>query len=120
MAVEFHESQGGWVAEGGKYQMRHEGQRVGQRFALFVSGRREASFYASSSKHSDEHGPVYIWTLGVSAKTAEVVIGVESYATLYRAFFEAYQRSFKSLPHGRVMLAFDRDIEAKEWERWGP
>lgn len=120
MAVEFHESGCGWSAEGGKYQIRYEGQRVGQRFTLLVDGRREASFYASSEKRAGEHGQEYIWILGTPARTGDIAIGVETYGSLYRAFFEAYQRSFKSLPQGPVTLTFDPDIEAREWNRWGP
>lgn len=119
MVVNFQKSEEGWIAEGGKYQMRYESQRVGMRFILCVNGTREASFYASGPQRAPVDGPEYIWTIGTSETTAQTGLGFETYATLYHAFFEAYQSSFK-LPPGRVLLAFDPELEKKEWIRLGP
>jgi hypothetical protein len=119
MAVNFKKSEEGWIAEGGKYQILYEGQRVGMRFVLCVNGTREASFYASGPQRSPVDGPEYIWTIGTSETTAQTGLGFETYATLYQAFFDAYQRSFK-LPPGPVLLAFDPELEKTEWTRWGP
>lgn len=119
MVVKFEKAEDGWVAQCGKYQMRYQGQRVGRRFVLSVNGMQEASFYASGPHRSDADKPEYLYTIGTSERTAQTGLGLESYATLYLAFFEAYHSQFK-IPPGRVSLAFDPEIEMREWDRWGP
>ncbi|MDT8758554.1 hypothetical protein MZO42_07580 [Sphingomonas psychrotolerans] len=119
MVLKFEKAEDGWIAEGGKYQMRYEGQRVGMRFVLSVNGTREASFFASGPQRLGADEPEYLWTIGTSERAAQTGVGRESYATIYHAFFEAYQSLFK-LPPGQVSLAFDPQLEKKEWDRWGP
>ena len=119
MSICFEQSQNGWFAHGGKYEIRREGLRVGQRFTLFVNDKREASFFASPGQASGGDGPEYTWTLGVSQKTGETAVGFETYASLFSAFFKAYQNTMR-LPPGSVNIAFDPDVERNAWDRWGP
>lgn len=119
MTIHFEQANGCWKAQSGKYEVRRQGLRVGERFILSINGMQEASFYASCSKTAGDGGPEYIWTLGASQRTAENPVGLETYASVYRAFFETYQGSF-DLPTGPVSLAFDSEIERTEWDRWGP
>lgn len=78
---------GAWQAAHGKYEIRREGLRVGERFTLFVNGQREVSLFAWLDQ-SPGPNPVYTWTLGATPKTGETTIGVATYAMLYDAFFK--------------------------------
>ncbi|WP_232318188.1 hypothetical protein [Sphingomonas sp. TDK1] len=119
MSICFEHSQDGWFAGGGKYEMRREALRVGQRFTLFLNGQREASFFAWLEQESGPDGPTYSWKLGTSRKTGETAVGFETYASLFTAFFNAYQTTMR-LPRGSVAIAFDPDVERKVWDSWGP
>ncbi|RSU61107.1 hypothetical protein DAH56_06555 [Sphingomonas koreensis] len=119
MPIHFERTPQGWFAQGAKYEMRREGRRVGERFTLFIDGRREVSFFAWVDQTSGLQGPEYNWTIGASQGTAQTSVGVETYATLFGAFFAAYQRQM-SLPPGSLTISFDPGIEDKAWERRGP
>jgi hypothetical protein len=119
MPIHFERTPQGWFAQDAKYEMRREGKRVGARFTLLIDGRHEVSFFAWVDQASGAQGPAYNWTIGVSQRTAQTSVGVETYATLFDAFFLAYQRQM-SLPPGSLTISFDPDIESKAWDRWGP
>jgi hypothetical protein len=119
MTINFEKSEDGWLAQSGKYKMRREGLRVGERFTLFVNGQREVSFFAIPGQARGPDGNEYTWTLGASQRTGRTSVGFETYATLFGAFFNAYQGSRK-LPSGSVVIAFDPDIQRKAWDQWGP
>lgn len=119
MSICFKQSQDGWSACDGKYAMRREGLRVGQRFTLFLNGRREASFFAWLEQAPGPDGPRYNWKLGASRKAGETAVGLETYASLFLAFFNSYQTTMR-LPPGSVAIVFDPDAERKAWDQWGP
>lgn len=68
MTINFEKSEDGWLAQSGKYEMRREGLRVGQRFTLFMNGQREVSFFAIPSQARGPGGNEYTWTLGALAE----------------------------------------------------
>lgn len=119
MSICFEQSQDGWSACDGKYEMRREGLRVGQRFTLFLNGRREASFFAWLEQAPGPDGPRYSWKLGASRKAGETAVGLETYASLFLAFFNSYPTTMR-LPPGSVAIVFDPDAERKAWDQWGP
>ncbi|MGC5799047.1 hypothetical protein [Sphingomonas sp. NFX23] len=110
---------GAWETTDGKYEVRREGLRVGERFTLYVNGRREVALFACPERYEGVDGPEYTWILGATSAVGKTVIGFETYETLFNAFFKTYQQT-TGLKSGSPSIAFDPDVELAMWDRWGP